>query len=202
MIKDMTAKVNEVKDARKAVEAVLDGIEELKAEGKEALVKMEHELQAKQEALTMAQDMGEAKLIKQQIDSLQEDIELQKAVTEAKVKGMTADIEDKAEAFFKSHKSASFLYNAVDNYMILNTNLSNLYTNMELMQGFSRALSGSFAGVKAILLDTGIVAQADQNRIYKGIHLGQRDKESELVNYEYKIRPYINQLRSSGIEIR
>ncbi|KGA98119.1 hypothetical protein AJ85_18570 [Alkalihalobacillus alcalophilus ATCC 27647 = CGMCC 1.3604] len=201
MIKDLTAKVAEVQEAREVVDIVMDSIEELESSGKEVLVKMEQELQVLQEALTMAQDLGEARLIKQQIHSLQEDLELQQAVTEAQIKAMYVELEDKAEAFFAVHKSACFLFRTVDNYMIVNTSLSELSATMEKMQGFSNALSGRFAGVRAILLDTKIVALEEQNMPYRGTHLGQRDLNTKLMEFDYEIRPYIRQLRTSGLEI-
>lgn len=202
MIKDMTVKVTDVLDARNVVDEFADALEEAKASGQEAVEQLEAELQKKKEALPLAQDLGEAKLIKQEIDSLTDDIELQKAVNAAKVTKMKAELEDKVEAFFKVHKSAKFMFQGIDNYIVVNTSLSELTETKELMRGFINALDGSFAGVRQVLLDEGIVSFENQNKVYKGIHLGQRGLETKLYELEYRIKPFINELRAYGLEIK
>ncbi|XQY90617.1 hypothetical protein ACNRWW_13900 [Metabacillus sp. HB246100] len=198
MIKEMEKKVTEVMEARDAVYSFLDEIEEAVSAGQEQVTQIEEQIASKQEALTLFTDFGEVKLAKQEIDSLEEDMELLKQVYVNKVNAMYGQLENIAEEMFKAHKSAVFLYRTVDNYILLNTNLSELKTNMELMGGFGQSLNGAFASVRAILLDTGIVANADQNRNYRGIHLGARGLDSELINFEYEVRPYVNRLRSAG----
>ncbi|OIU71203.1 hypothetical protein [Rossellomorea aquimaris] len=202
MLKDMEGKIAEVLESKSKIDALLDNIEEMQDENKSSLAKMEQDLKGHQEALTMALDLGEAKLIKKQIDSLQEEIELQKSVTEAIVKGKYADLEAKAEEFFKVHSSACFMFKAVDDYLVVNTTLSELNEVKGIMQSYSNTLSITFAGVRAILLDTGIVALENQYKVYRGTHLGKRDVVSELNEFEYQIRPYMNKLRSYGFEIK
>jgi hypothetical protein len=202
MIKGMVTKVAEVQDAQEAVFSFLEEIEDTVASGVEAVETMEQELQALQEALSMAQDLGEAKLIKGQMDAKAEDIELQKAVNAGKKKAKYAELEDKAEAFFKAHKSAVTMFGALDDKMILETSLSELTEAKEKMTGFSRALANDFASVRQVLLDEGIVANENQNRTYRGTHLGQVAKESRLTKFEYQIRPVINELRQAGLQIK
>jgi hypothetical protein len=202
MIKDMTAKVTDLLEVVDAVESFLEEIEETATSGAEAVTEMEAQLVGHQEALAMAQDIGEAKLIKGQMNALAEDIELQKAVNAGKKKAMYVQLEDKAEEAFKAHKSAVFMYRTVDDYFILNTTLATLSEDKETMTGFARALGNAFASVRNILLDEGIVANENQNRTYRGIHLGQRGQESRLTKFEYQIRPVMNELRQSGLAIK
>jgi hypothetical protein len=202
MITGMAGKVAEVQDAQEAVFSFLEEIEEAVASGAEAVETMEQELQALQESLSMAQDLGEAKLIKGQMDAKAEDIELQKAVNAGKKKAKYAELEDKAEAFFKAHKSAVTMFGALDDKRILETSLSELTEAKETMTGFSRALAGAFASVRQVLLDEKIVSSENQNRLYRGIHLGQVAKESRLTQFEYQIRPVINELRQAGLQIK
>ncbi|MEQ6375745.1 hypothetical protein RZN25_02730 [Bacillaceae bacterium S4-13-56] len=199
MIIEMTAKLEEVQTAKEAVYTFVDEIEDKLAEGEKDVSALEQDLQAKQEVLSIITDIGEAKLAKQEIKLIVEEIELTNSVTEAKVKTMKVELENKIEEYFKIHKSAHFLFRAVDNYFVLNTSISSLAKDKETIDAFAQSLNGSFRGVRQVLLDIGIVTIADQNKQYRGTHLGQRDLMSELTNFEYEIRPYVNHLRSSGI---
>ena len=201
MIKDMTERVKEVAEAGQAVNSVMDAIEDTKASAKQTLSALEHELQDKQEALAKAQDVTKAKALRKEIASLEEDIELEKTVGQARVNARIVEIEDKAEAFFALHKSARFMYSAVDKHMILNTSLSELTEAKKTMQGFSRELANDFSRVTAILRATGIVTQATVQ--YKGIHLGQSSIQTELSNFDNKVRGYIHSLKGAlGVEIK
>ncbi|MFC0235142.1 hypothetical protein [Fictibacillus phosphorivorans] len=198
MIKDMTAKVTEVIDAKDAVLDIVENIEDVVLEGKEKVAQLEAELKAKRDALDTFTDIGEARLAKAEINNLVEDIELQIAVNAGKAKAMHTELEEKAEEFFKVHKSGIFLFRAVDNFFVANTSLLLLQDDKELMSGFASALNASFKAVRQILLDAEIVSQEDQNKSYKGYHLGQRELVTELLTFDSKIRAYAQGLKLAG----
>jgi hypothetical protein len=202
MITGMVTKVAEVQDAQEAVFSLLEEIEEIVAEGAEAVAQMESVIEGKKEAMTIFTKFGEVKLAQAEIKALEEDAELLKQVNVNKVKAMYAEIEDVAEAFFKEHKSAVTMFGALDDKLMLETGLAELTEAKETMTGFSRALANAFASVRQVLLDEGIVANENQNRLYRGIHLGQVAKESRLTKFEYQIRPVINELRQAGLAIK
>lgn len=202
MIKGMVTKVAEVQDAQEAVFSFLEEIEEVVAEGAEAVTQMETTIEAKKEAMSLFVDFEEVKLAQAEIKSLESDVQLLKQVNANKDNVIKAELEDVAEAFFKQHKSAVTMFRAWDDRMILDTSLSELTKTKETMTGFSRALAGAFASVRQVLLDEGIVANENQNRTYRGIHLGQVAKESRLTKFEYQIRPVINELRQAGLQIK
>ncbi|KUP06197.1 hypothetical protein Q75_09715 [Bacillus coahuilensis p1.1.43] len=199
MTNEMELKVKEVIETRDAVYSFLEEIEAVVAEGKDAVSQLEQELVAKQEALSACTDIGEARLAKNEIKALEEDLELQIAVNDGKAKAMRSELEDIVESFFKVHKSAVFMYGAVDDFYLINTSLASLKEDKETLSGFTGSLNGSFSAVRNILLDTEIVANADQNKTYRGTHLGQRHQNTKLNDFDYHIRPYANQLRSAGI---
>jgi hypothetical protein len=202
MIKDLSEKVDEVQQASEAVVAVLVSIEDLEAVGMDKVTALVQELESKQEALLLAQDLSEAKQIKQQINSLQEDIELQRAINAGSGTALKTELEDKAVAFFDVHKSAKSVFQSVDNYILINTCLSDLKEAKETMQGYAWVISSCFARVRATLLDTSIVALNDQNITYRGIHLGQRELQTGLYTFECKVRSYLTQLRAAGFNVK
>lgn len=200
MLKELEAKVLEVREAQGAVYDFLDEIDEAKAEGVEAVAEAEATVQAKKDALATITDLGELKLAQAEIKALEEDVELLKVVTANKANAMLEELGDKADAFFKLHKSAKFLYQAVDNILVANTSLSELAETKATMNKYATQLNSAFAGVRHLLLDTKIVAQADQNRNFKGTHLGQRDLTTELDVFESKVRSYMQVLKTSGVK--
>ncbi|CAH0222649.1 hypothetical protein SRABI96_02450 [Peribacillus sp. Bi96] len=201
MIKGMEVKVNEVIGASQAVSEFVESIEETVTEGVEAVKQLEAVIETKTEALNTFTDMGEARLAKQEINNLVEELELQKAVNTGKEKAMKSELEEVIVTFFAVHKGACMMFRGLDNHLVANTSLSELNETKATMEGFGNSLTFSFAGVKQILLDTKIVAQADQNRQYRGIHLGQRGQETQLYGFEYVVRAYVQQLRASDIAI-
>jgi len=199
MLKEMTEKVAMVQESYHEVLHFVDEIEEVVASGKDALAELEEQMVKHQEALTMAQDLGEAKLIKQQIVALAEDMELLQSVNKAKELSMMATLSDKAEQSLLANKDAVELFRALDKEMVANTSLGQLKSHIELMSGFASALNNSFASVRNILLDTKIVTHENQNRQYRGIHLGRAGVQSELTNFEYHVRPYIQKVKQAGV---
>lgn len=199
MIKEMTGKVAEVQEAQDTVFSFLEEIEEIVAEGAETVKQMEAVIEAKKEAMSLLTGFGEAKLAKAEIDSLEEDMELLKQINDNKVKTMKAELVDKVDAFFVVHKGAVFFFNAVDAHFVTNTTLATIAEDEQTMTGFANGLANSFASVRQVLLDEKIVTIQDQNRLYRGTHLGQTGKVTELMDFHRLVRGYISQLKAKGI---
>lgn len=164
MLKELEAKVLEVREAQGAVYDFLDEIDEAKAEGVVVVAEAEATVQAKKEALNTITDLGELKLAQAEIRALEEEVELLKVVNANKANAMLEELGNKADAFFKVHKSAKFLYQAVDNVLVANTSLTELAETKATMTALGQDLNNSFKAVRQVLLDTKIVALADQNR--------------------------------------
>ncbi|MFN7251499.1 MAG: hypothetical protein ACK4M9_11990 [Anaerobacillus sp.] len=198
MIKEMTAKVSDVQTAQEALYALLEKIEVEQSENKQTVAELQGQIETAQEALTLAVDISEAKLLRQQVNILQEELELTETVSGAKANAYHAEIEAKAEVFFKVHKGAKFLFSTVDNYFVAHTSIATLEQDKEALQGFTRDLNSSFRFVRQVLLDTGVITLAEANLTYKGIHLGARDIETELIRYGLKVKAYIQELKQAG----
>ncbi|WP_066047048.1 hypothetical protein [Robertmurraya korlensis] len=201
-INAMSNKIAEVLAKRGAFEDYLEDIELTKAQHGQAIVELEEELAGHKEAFAMADDLGAAKLLKQQISSTEEEIELVKQVNKAKIATMFEILGDLAESYFACHTEAITLFRELDNEMVVNTGLGVLAENRSIMEGFATTLNSSFSQVRNILLDTGIVAQADQNKRFRGkYHLGQRGLISELITFESKVRAYVSELKAKGVSL-
>lgn len=198
MKKEIQDTVKEVLEFRNAVLNVQEGIEESVELGKGAVSQLENELSVKQDDLSSVTDMAEAKQLKAEIDGLKSDIELQQSVNKAKSLIMMSELEDKAVQFFDKQRKAISHFNTIDTYFLNTSSISTMKEDIEFLQDIALDLNNSFKSVRHILLDTGIVSVAEQNKSYKGHHLGKRDVVSELVSFEYKIRPITNQLKQAG----
>ncbi len=197
MIKDMTAKVAEVATAQEVLDILLSEIEAEQAEGKQTVAELQEQIAEAEESLQYVTDMSEAKLLKQQIKSLQEEQELTQTVAGARANNYVPEIEEKAEAFFKVHKSAKFLYGTVDNYFLAHTSLASFQEDKATMQGFAKDLNNPFKAVSQVLVDEGI---AQPNKVYKGIHLGQSEQRTELEVFEAqcKLKKFVYESYKAG----
>jgi hypothetical protein len=192
----------ELKEAQGAVYDFMEQVDEDKAEGAMAVAEAQAEITAKREALKTFTDVGELRNAQQEINNKEQDVELLKQVTENKVTAMKGQLEELVVAFFAVHKSATFLFRAVDNHLVANTSLSELAQAKATMSGHANTLQYAFSGVRQVLLDEKIVSNQEQNKNWRGTHLGQRIVTTELDVFESKIRSYIHTLKVSGIEIK
>lgn len=199
MIKAMSSKVAEVLAKRVAIEEYLDSMELTAGQHKQALQELYKELASHTEAMTMADDLGQAGLIRQQIKATEEQIELVKMVNENKVNTMKKTLADKADAFFGCHAEAVTEFKELDKEMIAITSLRQLKEQTEMMRGIANTLNNSLSDVKLVLIDEGIITQAD--KFYAGYHLNQRELMSELSNFEFKVNPYIRELTAKGVSL-
>jgi len=198
MINKMTEAVTEVLNKRDALEEFLDSIDTAKAQHIQAIVELQEQLSAYEESFVSADDIAKAKQFKSFIEETKESISLVEQVNKAKVAKMYEQVAELAVETFSAHKEAVAEFKALDKFMMANTGLGQLEDNLQLMNGFANSLNGAFKGVRAILLDTGIVPQKEQNQSFRGTHLGAREHMSELVSFDTKIRAYIRELKVSG----
>lgn len=202
MIKELSASINEAVKTSQEVVNFLDVIEDTVVEDKEAVASLEAHLQTKMDTLLTFTDLEKAKVAQAEITNLETELSLLKNINEAKVKAQKVELEDKAEAFFVIHKTTKFKLVAVDSYLVANTSLSELTETLQMVKGLSHELHSTFSTVRNILLDTGIVANENQNKQYRGIHLGQALYYTKLIEFEYEVKDYMQVLKATGIEVK
>lgn len=200
-IKVMQDTVEKVMEQYQGVNEFLDSMETAKAQHAQAITELEEQVAGLQETFSQATDLTQAKQLKNDMDSITDEIELVKQVNKAKVFSMLGTLSEKAVAVLKANTEAVAMFKELDNEMVANTSLKQLQANIELMQSFASDINNSFRGVRNILLDTKLVATADQNKVYAGIHLGRAGIQSELVAYEIKVRSYMRELIAKGVSL-
>jgi hypothetical protein len=202
MIKELTVKITEVQEARDAVEAVMEAIDELASSCNEQITQIEADIVARKEGLKLITDLEGLRKAQTEINTLQDDVELVKQVKGNKAKSLLEEVENKAVEFFNTHRVAKSVFNTVDEYMLINTSLSELSDAKEQMSGYINCIDKNFAQVRSILLDTKIVSVEDQNRSYRGFHLGQHNRGTQFLDFEYHINSYKHQLISRGLPLK
>ena len=184
---------------RDAVVRHFEEIETAQAQHSQAIVELQEQLSAYEESFASADSLAKAKQFKQFIEETKEELELIKQVNKAKVLVMYATLSDLAEEFFSVHKDTVAQFREFDKEMVATTGLGALDDNLEILNNIAFSLNSTFAEVRNILLDTGIVSQAEQNNRFRNTHLGQRGQVSELVSFEVEVRAYKYQLKKAGI---
>ncbi|MDM5313372.1 hypothetical protein [Peribacillus frigoritolerans] len=195
MTKEMTAKITEVLDAKDAVVEHLEQVTQESGEINRQMNELQADVKAKTEAMAVIADIGELKLAKQEITALEEDMELLASVREVKYKVGLSELENKAEAFFKIHGTATSLFTTVDNYFLAHTSLSEFQESKKTMQDFASTLHFSFIEVKQLVIDEGLCEVENNGNLvkFKGVSLRNRNLSTELEVFENqcKLRKFV-----------
>lgn len=199
MIKELVEVVNTAIEAKESVYDFLTEMEDTAKAGNEVVTEMQATVQAKEEALTGLVGFADIKQASSEINSIKEDIEVLKQVNANKIVAMKVELADVAEDALKAHKTAVAKFNKVDNILVANTTLSDLDNTFETMKTLARQLEFAFKGVRQVLLDEGIVSTVDQNKQYRGVHLGQREVVTKLYEFELKVRQFKHELKLAGV---
>lgn len=199
VMKDMQEKLEELNTAKQAVNDFVAAMEEQAEENTAEVGQLKAELMAMKESLALVADFTKAKLLKAEIDELKADIELQEQVASAKHQAQLNELSELAEEFLNVNKAVRFFFTTVDKYFLSNTSLSELEENVEYLNGVAQEINFSLKFIRQILLDTGLIASSEQNKNYKGYHLGQRDVVSELDVFKTRISQMVYEYKRAGI---
>lgn len=199
VMKGMQEKLEELNTAKQAVIDFVDAMEEQGEEATTEIKQLKAEHEAKQEALALVTDFAQAKLLKAEIDELNADIELQEQVATAKHQAQLEALAELVEEFLSVNKSVRFFFTTVDNYLLAHTSLSELEGNVEYLKGVAQSINNNFSFIRNVLLDAGLITMAEQNKQYRGHHLGQRELVPELESFKIKIRQVVHDYKRAGI---
>jgi hypothetical protein len=195
LIQEMTVKAQDVTNASIAVTTYQEEIKQILSEDKATVSDLEQELKNLKDNFSSYTDKAEAKVAWGEIKALEEEIELTRAVNAGKDKVLFAELEIKSEKFFALHKIAVTLFDTVDNYFLANTTLSELSQAEKLLDGFACKLDFDFSDVQRTMLDAGIVKVTEQNLVWRGTHLGQQRRYTQLAYFLRDARNTIDTLK-------
>ncbi|GMO00640.1 hypothetical protein [Parageobacillus thermoglucosidasius] len=192
--------LEKVKELVTAVEGIEKQAEEI-VTAQRAGAKAEEQLQTKiadaKEEMMKATDLETAKKAKEIVDSLEHELELQKAVNIGATKAEEEELEQLIEDFFKNHAEAQNMYKSLDVELLLSATIKTVEADYEFMNGVANQIYDAFQDVLRVMIRQGIVQQGDN--FYKGIHLGQRGLSTRLYSVMSALQPEISDLKRVGL---
>lgn len=167
----MESKIQEMGTALVAVQDKFDELEDVKAKGAEALAGLQSKKAQLKEEMQLATDLGEAKLLMQQIEELEKDIELQSAINNGQAVKITGEMAELFNTLFTVHASAKTVFTALDKEYVETMSIRSVDEDTATMEGFASKLNFAFSTATALLYDAGLAKQGDVR--YGSTHLGQ-----------------------------
>ncbi|RSK27468.1 hypothetical protein EJF36_11550 [Bacillus sp. HMF5848] len=183
MTAEVTKKAEELQALQTMLNETVDNLEDAKEKDTEVIVELQEKLEEIEQEKAEATDVTEAKKLQKKAQELQEEIELTKGVNEAKAKQRTAELEDVAQELFAVHKKAVFLYRGLEMEYQATVSVRSLQEDSETLFQLANKINTAFKFARSVLIDFGIITQADSNKNYAGIHLGQRELHTELKRF-------------------
>lgn len=175
-VKDKLVKVTNIK--LEALEAVSEAIKAKEQDivaitqsGKEELAELSTEWHEQQNELDNAPDLQTAREIQARKDRIEQDIRLQKTITENAIKKAVTDIEELAGEFRDVYYSVKQAYSALDVEVSATINVRTLDEYETLMSSYSQKASNLMEDLNRSLIAQRIIKQGKAT--YKGLHLAQ-----------------------------
>ena len=152
------------------------------------------------EALKGASTLEIARQAKNTIDSLKDDIVLQKSLNTNNVESKKKELNTVVTEFFDAYKTLKTSYNALDTEVALTINIRSLDEDDQTMRSISFEDENALREIKNILTKNGIIKQGEH--LYKSFHLNQAplDAYAKYVNVLTELKPKKANLASQGIK--
>ncbi|MFJ7510029.1 hypothetical protein ACIQW7_11275 [Peribacillus simplex] len=180
----MESKIAEMDTALQAVQAKFNELEDVKASGKQAVAEMEANKAQLKEEINFVTDLGEGKLLLQQVGEIEKDIELQAIVTQGQAVKIAGELEELFKTFYAVHASAKTFFSVLDKEYVETMSVRTLEEDTAKMSEYASKINTHFGVAGSTLIDAGIVGQGD--RFYRtaqtAVHLGQTDLMTMGVN--------------------
>lgn len=171
LIKDITIKLEALEAVSEAVKAKENAIVAIAQQGKEELAELSAEWHEQQNQLDDAPDLNTAREIQARKDRIEQDIRLQKTITENAIKKAVTDIEELAGEFRDVYYSVKQAYSALDKEITATLNIRTLTEYETLMRSYSQKATNLMGDLNRSLIAQGIIKQGEPS--YKGLHLAQ-----------------------------
>jgi hypothetical protein len=194
---DMLEKVKELVTAVEGIEKQAQEIVDAQRAGAKAVEELQAKIADAKQEMTKATDLDTAKKAKEIVDSLEHELELQKAVNIGATKAEEEELEQLIEDFFKSHAEAQNMYKSLDVELLLSATIRTIEADNEFMNSLAGQIYDAFQDVLRVMIRQGIVQQGD--KFYKGIHLGQRRLSTRLYSVMLALQTEISYLRTDGL---
>ena len=195
LLQDTNNKLEALEAVSEAIKNKEQDIVSIVQQGKEELAELSVEWQEQQNELDNAQGMQTAREIQASKERIEQDIKLQKAVTENAIKKAVSDIEDLVGEFQNAFYSVKQAYSALDKEVTDTVSLRTLEEDESVMYSISHKVSNFMGDMNRTLIAQGIVTQGES--LYKGLHLSQAP-----LNAYSKYRKVVDQLKSVAVKVQ
>lgn len=195
LIKDTNIKLEALEAVSEAIKAKEQDIVAIAQLGKEELAELSTEWHKQQNQLDDAPDLNTAREIQASKDRIEQDIRLQKAITENAIKRAVTDIEELAGEFKDAFYSVKQAYSALDMEIASTVNVRTLDEYEAMMNSLSSKASELRGDFNRTLIAQGIIKQGEAS--YKGFHLSQAP-----LNAYAKYTKVVSKLKSVAKDIK
>ena len=195
LLQDTNNKLEELEAVSEAIKNKEQDIVSIAQQGKEELAELSAEWQEHQNELDNAQDMQTAREIQASKERIEQDIKLQKAVTENAIKKAVSDIEDLVGAFQNAFYSLKKSFSSLDKEVTATLSLRTLEEDESVMSSISHKASDLLGDMHRTLIAQGIVTQGESS--YKGLHLSQAP-----LNAYSDYRKVTDKLKSVAVKVQ
>jgi len=170
--KGMESKLEDMATALVAVQDKFEELEDVKANGAEALTVLQAKKAELKEEMILSTDLGTAKYLMQQLEETEKDMELQSAINNGQAVKLTGELAEAFNTFFNAHASAKTVFIVLDKEYVETMSIRTLEEDTATLDSLASNLNGAFATAKALLLDAGL-ADSSTVRYNNTVHLGQ-----------------------------
>lgn len=197
MLQMLKGKIEELNTAKAKLFNFVEKMETEQGNDKVAITALEAELISLKEAQTMAVGVSEAKLLKNQISNLVEDIELHKTVLTAKKNKARQALTEVATDVLTAYKQAQFAFSRVDAHFTITASLLSIEEDIQTMNALGHQVDMGLSYTKNVLIKYGIISQGES--IYAGAHLNHAGCHTKATQVRVKLYPLISDYRAQGL---
>lgn len=197
MLDMLKGKIEELQTTKGKLALFVEKMETEQEQDKIAIMALEAELISLKEAQTMAVDISEAQLLKEQIKNLVEDIDLHKTVLTAKENKAKQELEQVATDVLKAYKQAKFVFTNTDNYITVTTSISSLEQDIQTMNTLGHQVDMGLSYTVAVLIKFGVITQGAN--MFANVHLQGEGCHTKATQVRSKLSALMADFRGQGL---
>ncbi|WP_182006115.1 hypothetical protein [Priestia aryabhattai] len=197
MLEMLQGKIEELSTAKGKLTLFVEKMETEQENDKVAISALEAELISLKDAQTMAVDISEAQILKEQIKSLVEDIDLHKTVLTAKENKAKQELAEVATDVLKAYKQAKFVFINTDNYITVTTSISSLEEDIKTMNDLGHQVDMGLSYAKSVLIKYGVITQGAN--MFANVHLSGAGCHTKATQVKSKLSALIADFRGQGL---
>ncbi|PAK50096.1 hypothetical protein [Priestia megaterium] len=197
MLQMLKGKIEELTTAKSKLTLFVEKMETEQENDKVAISALEAELISLKEAQTMAVDVSEAKLLKNQITELVEDLELHKTVLTAKENKAKQEMAEVATDVLKTYNQTKFVYSTVDAHFTVTASMLSIDEDIQTMNALGHQIDMGVSYAKTVLIKYGIISQGEST--FSGVYLNSTGCHTRANQVRVKLSTLMSDYRAQRL---